>query len=243
MNCPCDKNAGQADWSPICVGHLWLFQDLEPTEIMALAEKAHRAQYQPGQSVFMQGDRARSLFLIKSGRIRLTRALDSGAEITLDIRKAGDFLGEYLLNDLNHDYYYPVSAWCLDQVTTCGFSRPVFEELVLARPAIGLKVIKNMAGRIASLTDRLEAMAQLHLEEKIYGVLLSVAREHGRKQEGGYILEIPLTHEDLGFLVGAHRVSVTRTMKRLKESGRVDRSGKWLVILGADETNLNEPSH
>jgi CRP/FNR family transcriptional regulator len=199
---------------------------------MALADKALRARYQPGQTIFIQGDRARTLFLIKSGRIRLARAMDNGAEITVDIRKAGDFLGEYLLNDLDQDYYYPVSAWCLDQVVTCGFTRPAFEELVLAHPAIGLKVIKNMAGRIASLSDRLEAMAQLHLEEKVYGVLLNVAREHGRPQEGGYVLEIPLTHEDLGFLVGAHRVSVTRTMKRLKEAGRIARIGKSLIIGG-----------
>ncbi|MDR2140742.1 MAG: Crp/Fnr family transcriptional regulator [Deltaproteobacteria bacterium] len=234
MGCPCDLKADKPDWSQVCVGNLWLFENLTPEELGALATKAHRAIYQPGQAVFTQGQRARGLFLIKSGRIRLTRAMDNGAEITLDIRAAGDFLGEYILNDLERDYYYPVSAWCLERVVTCGFSRPNFEELVLAYPAIGLKVIRNLAGRIGSLTDRLEAMAQLHLEEKIYGVLLSVAREHGRKQEGRYILEIPLTHEDLGFLVGAHRVSVTRTMKRLRESGRIARSGKWLVIHGED---------
>jgi CRP/FNR family transcriptional regulator len=241
VGCPCDQNADLSGWSNICVGNLWLFNGLTPEELTALADKAQRARYQPGQTVFMQGDRAKSLFLIKSGRVRLARVLDSGAEITLDIRKAGDFLGEYLLSDLDKDFYYPVSAWCMDQVVICGFSRPVFEELVLACPAIGLKVIKNMASRITSLTDRLEAMAQLHLEEKIYGVLLNVAREHGRKQEGRYILEIPLTHEDLGFLVGAHRVSVTRTMKRLKESGRVARKGKWLVIVGEDVVGLGPP--
>jgi CRP/FNR family transcriptional regulator len=234
MTCPCDPLAEGSDWSAVCVGHLWLFDGLNEKELMALASQAIRARYRTGQAVFMQGDRARNLFLIKSGRIRLARSMDNGAEITLDIRKAGDFLGEYLLNDLDQPYLYPVSAWCLEDVTTCGFSRPVFEDLVLACPAIGLKVIKNMAGRIASLSDRLEAMAQLHLEEKIYGVLLNVAREHGQKKEGLYVLEIPLTHEDLGFLVGAHRVSVTRTMKRLKESGRIARRGKSLIIHGED---------
>ncbi|MDR1085385.1 MAG: Crp/Fnr family transcriptional regulator [Deltaproteobacteria bacterium] len=232
MGCPCDLKADRGDWSQVCIGHLWLFSGLEPQELGKLAEKARRNRYEPGQAVFVQGERARSLFLIKKGRIRLSRTMDSGTEITLDIRKPGDFLGEYLLNDLDSDYYFPVSAWCLDEVVTCGFSRHVFEEMILAYPAVGLKVIKNMAGRIASLTDRLEAMAQIHLEEKIYGVLLNVAREHGRKQEDRYILEIPLTHEDLGFLVGAHRVSVTRTMKRLKQSGLVVSQGKLLSIQG-----------
>jgi CRP/FNR family transcriptional regulator len=234
MVCVCNKNADLSACSQVCIGNLWLFEGLETEEITRLVEKAYRKQYEPGQAVFIQGDRAKSLFLIKKGRIRLARTMDNGTEITLDIRKAGDFLGEYLLNDLEKDYFFPVSAWCLEEVITCGFTRPVFEEMVLEYPAIGLKVIKNMAGRIASLTDRLEAMAQLHLEEKIYGVLLNVAREHGRKQEGQYVMEIPLTHEDLGFLVGAHRVSVTRTMKKLKQAGLVSSRGKLLIIHGEE---------
>jgi CRP/FNR family transcriptional regulator len=48
---------------------------------------------------------------------------------------------------------------------------------------------------------------------------------------------MPLTHEDLGFLVGAHRVSVTRIMKRLKETGKVTHDGKTLVV--QDEGNFS----
>jgi CRP/FNR family transcriptional regulator len=238
MKCPCNAQPGSGDWSQVCIGHLWLFSGLDEPEFKELAGKVQRRRLAAGQAVFLQGDPARSLFLIKKGRIRLSRTLKSGAEITLDIRKSGDFLGEYLLSDLESDYFYPVSAWCLEEVITCGFSRPDFEEIVLTCPAAGLKVIRNMAGRIASLTDRLEAMAQLHLEERIYGVLLNVAREHGRKQEGSYILEIPLTHEDLGFLVGAHRVSVTRSMKRLRAAGLVAGRGKLLIIQDEEEADL-----
>ncbi len=44
------------------------------------------------------------------------------------------------------------------------------------------------------------------------------------------IIDFPLTHEELGFLVGAHRVSITRAMKVLKESGKVVREGKTLIL-------------
>lgn len=236
MNCPCEKNKiPGAPWSNSCIGELWFFEGLTCNELEALASKAVRARHQAGQAIFLQGDRAQSIFLIKSGRIRLSRTLQNGMEVILDIRKPGDCLGEHILNDFQDEYHYPVSAWCMEDVVSCGFTRPIFEELVLTYPPIGLKVIRNMAGRIAHLTERLDAMSQTHLEEKLFGVLLNVAREHGFVDgDGLYRLEMPLTHEDIGFLIGAHRVSVTRIMKRLKETGRVSQSGRFLIINSAD---------
>ena len=162
--------------------------------------------------------------------------MQNGAEVILDIRKPGDCLGEYILNDLEDAYHYPVSAWCMEDVVTCGFTRPIFEELILTYPVIGLKVIRNMAGRITHLTERLDAMSHNHLEEKLFGVLLNVAREHGFVDtEGMYRLEMPLTHEDIGFLIGAHRVSVTRILKKLKETGRITQAGRLLIINSAED--------
>lgn len=234
MACHCNERKDQgAPWAETCIGQLWLFDGLERQELEALAAKAVRLSFKAGQAVFTQGERAQSIFLIKTGRIRISRVMENGAEIILDIRKPGDYLGEYILNDLEEEYHYPVSAWCLDEVRTCGFSRPIFEALVLEHPAVGLKVIKNLAGRLASLNERLEAMGQSNLEEKLFGVLLNVAREHGVRQGNGqYQIEMPLTHEDMGFLIGAHRVSVTRVMKKLKEAGRITQSGRVLTILG-----------
>ena len=232
MSCPCNQDQpGDPGWSNICIGELWLFEGLDKHELEALAAKAVRLRHKAGQAVFTQGQRARSIFLIKSGRIRISRLMENGTEFILDIRKPGDYLGEYILNELEGEYHYPVSAWCIEDVSICGFTRPIFEALILEHPSVGLKVIKNMAGRIANLTERLEAMGQTNLEEKLYGVLLNVAREHGtRKKDGYFTIEMPLTHEDIGFLIGAHRVSVTRIMKRLKEDGRITQTGRFLIV-------------
>jgi CRP/FNR family transcriptional regulator len=216
---------------------MWLFAGLTHDELAALAGTLVRRVFQAGDAVFRQGELAQHIFLIKSGRIRLSRVMENGTELMLDIRKPGDCLGEYILNGMDSGYPYPVTASCVDKVVTCGFSKSSFEGMILKHPLIGLTVIRNMAGRIANLTERIEAMSQTHLEEKLYGVLLNVAREHGRKgSKGSYVLEMPLTHEDLGFLVGAHRVSVTRIMKRLRETGRVRHDGRNLVVSGEGDT-------
>ncbi|HLD29703.1 MAG TPA: helix-turn-helix domain-containing protein [bacterium] len=69
-----------------------------------------------------------------------------------------------------------------------------------------------------------------NLEDRLYQVLVQVAREHGIKRQREFVIQFPLTHEDLSFLVGAHRVSITRAMKSLRESGKILREGRTLVL-------------
>jgi CRP/FNR family transcriptional regulator, cyclic AMP receptor protein len=228
MACLCEEIAGgDIELSPICIGHLWIFRNLKPDELDAIAQRAHRKKMQPGQALFLQGDPADELFLIKGGRIKINKILDNGSEITIDIRKAGDFVGE---NMLSEEGDYPVSAWCLEDTLTCGFNRSQFEKIVLDYPNIGLQIIKNLSERISWLTTRVGNLAVTNIEDRLYRVLSSVAKEHGQADHRGLVIQFPLTHEDLSFLIGAHRVSITRAMKSLKHAGKIIPDGKTLII-------------
>lgn len=228
MACLCEQVAGNdIDLSPTCIGHLWIFQNLEPEDVKALSHEAFRKRSTTGQALFFQGDPADDMFLIKGGRVKLSKVLEDGTELTLDIRKAGDFVGE---NMFSEEGQYPVSAYCLEDTLTCGFSRSQFEEMVLEHPKVGLQIIKNLSERITWLTMRVGSLAVTNIEDRLYRVLTSVAREHGAVSPQGTVIQFPLTHEDLGFLTGAHRVSITRAMKTLKNAGKIIHEGKWLIL-------------
>ena len=167
------------------------------------------------------------MFLIKGGHVKLSKVLEDGTELTLDIRKAGDFVGE---NMFSEEGQYPVSAYCLEDTLTCGFSRSQFEELVLQHPKVGLQIIKNLSERITWLTSRVGSLAVTNIEDRLYSVLSNVAKEHGTNTPKGIVIQFPLTHEDLGFLTGAHRVSITRAMKALKGAGKIIHEGRKLIL-------------
>jgi CRP/FNR family transcriptional regulator len=44
------------------------------------------------------------------------------------------------------------------------------------------------------------------------------------------MIQFPLTHEDLSFLIGTHRVTVTRAMKALKETGKIILENRRLIL-------------
>ncbi len=225
--CSCREMAVSGSVTGLCLGNLWLFESLEPAEMQALMGAATKKVYTPGQTVFVQADPTDRMFLIKAGRVRLSKLLEDGSEFTLDIRKAGDFLGE---NMLGEEAVYPVTAWCMEETLTCGFTKERFEKLVLDHPRIGLQVMRNLSKRISSLTNRIESMSLTHLGARLYQVLRNMALEHGVKSRDGLVIQFPLTHEDLAFLVGAHRVSVTRALKELKKTGSVVQQKRRLVV-------------
>jgi CRP-like cAMP-binding protein len=200
MGCLCDE---QAENNPAathtCIGHLWVFESLKPEELGALVRAAWRKTYKKGQEVFYQGGPANKLFLLKAGRVKLSKMTEGGDELTLDIRKAGDFLGE---NMLLEDTNYPLTATCLEDTLICGFAKKDFEKLVLDHPSIGLQVIKNLSKRIDWLTSRVGSLSFTNLEDRLYNVLTQFAQEHGIKSQKGSAIQFPLTHEELGFLVG-----------------------------------------
>ena len=91
-------------------------------------------------------------------------------------------------------------------------------------------VMRNLSKRISSLSNRIESMSLTHLGERLYQVLRNMALEHGVRSQDGFVIEFPLTHEDLAFLVGAHRVSVTRALKELKRTGSIFQQKRHLVV-------------
>jgi CRP-like cAMP-binding protein len=228
MGCICDQKASQEyNLATVCIGQLWVFENLQPEELAALTNAALRRMYHKGQEVFCQGQKTDRMFLIKAGRVKLTKITETGEEFTLDIRKAGDFLGE---NMLLEDTFYPLTATCLEDTLVCGFDKTQFEKLVLENPNIGLQVIKNLSKRIDWLTSRVGSLSLSNLEDRLYHVLVNVAQEHGIQDQRGYLIQFPLTHEELSFLVGAHRVSITKAIKSLKESGKIFQTGRSLIV-------------
>ncbi len=228
MSCLCQQIAGpDVELSSTCLGHLWMFENLSPAELTELTQGANRNKMVKGEQLFMQSDPAEELFLIKGGRVKLVKVFEDGIELTLDIRKDGDFVGENVFSDQG---LYPVSAICLEDTLTCGFSRSQFEDLVLKNPNIGLQVIKNLSDRVSWLTSQVGSLAVTNIEERLYRVLCNVAKEHGTTSSRGVVIQFPLTHEDLGFLTGAHRVSITRAMSALKRAGKIIFEDKRLIL-------------
>lgn len=226
MTCLC-TDCKSPNTTKACFKDLWLFDHFTDDQLLELKKIGLRRDIEAGAPVFRQGEPANEMFLLKAGRIKLTKVQEDGSEVTLDFRKAGDVIGEHLFSEEEN---YPISAWTMEETTTCGFDLRNFHSLILERPDIGMNVIKSMSNKISAMTDRFESIAENSLEDRLYSVLSNIAREHGYKAEQGYELPFRLTHEELAFLVGAHRVSITRAMQALSRCGKLVNQNKTIRL-------------
>jgi CRP/FNR family transcriptional regulator len=85
--------------------------------------------------------------------------------------------------------------------------------------------------RIRSLTLELGALSEPNLEDRMYQVLVNLAQQVGQPRPRGWSIEFPLSHEEIGFLEGAHPVNITRVMARLRESGKIRVEGKRIDVM------------
>jgi CRP/FNR family transcriptional regulator len=212
---------------PPCFEQIWLFEGAPHEALCAIAKELVRKKLSPGEDLFRQGEPADSIYLIKMGSVKLWKSSEEGRIVTLDIRKAGDLLGESVLLE---ECDYPIGATCLEPTLTCGFDKKTFETLVLRHPDVGLVVIRNLSRRIQQLSVKVGALSEPNLEDRLYEVLVNVAWEIGTRGSDGWTIAFPLTHDEIGFLVGAHRVSVTRALGRVRDLGKVRLSNKRLFI-------------
>lgn len=106
----------------------------------------------------------------------------------------------------------------------------------LAHPNIALQLIRNLSARLATMTEKVGNMAGGTIGRRLHRLLAAMAAEHGRpRPDGRMLLPFVLTHEELGFLAGAHRVSITRALGELKEAGLVVPVGRYLLVVPTED--------
>ena len=105
----------------------------------------------------------------------------------------------------------------------------------MARMAPYPEVMAEIASRIMLRSRRLAsllAIAQQHrLDDRLQLLFWQLADRYGRVGPDGVRLELDLTHELIGHLVGAHRPSVSVALARLQGAGvlRLE-AGRWVLL-------------
>jgi hypothetical protein len=93
MKWNCKDSNNYSKWTTEnCFKDLWIFEEFDKDQLKKVKGIGLRRNIEKEASVFMQGERANEMFLIKYGRIKLCKIHKDGSEAILDFRKAGDII-------------------------------------------------------------------------------------------------------------------------------------------------------
>jgi CRP/FNR family transcriptional regulator, cyclic AMP receptor protein len=197
-----------------------IFRDLPPEQIAMIEHATVMRTIPKGHIIYSQQDRAEALFLLKWGRVSIYRLTPGGKRLELATIGPKAFFGEMPLlgESLRHAF-----AEAAEDSLLCVMSRADVERLIRDQPQIALRMIETLGKRLALTEARLEELAYRSAPARVSAVLL-------RLTQGQAGIEIAVTHQEIGDMIGALRETVTKILDEFQSDGIVElRRGHVLV--------------
>jgi len=205
----------------------WL-RELGPPEWDAVRQRASRRFFQAEQTVFEPTPDPKSVYLLESGRVRIYRLSNEGAEATLGFILPGEVFGELVaFGD------YRRESFAAAQVASSVWRIPadLFRSWVVTRPKLGIEVTRQMGERMKRVESRVESLIFRSVRSRLALVLFELAEDFGERNGDGLILDLGLSQAKLATLIGTTRQSVNAVFVDLKEDGVLRQDGRRLEIL------------
>lgn len=165
------------------------------------------------------------MYMVKSGKVRLYRLYDGGKELTVDILGTGDMFGELGAFTTGADNVY---AETLEDSVICIWDRARFERWVYQCPEIAIRFIEMMARRLREVEELMQHMAYGSARKRLLFLLWKLCGKFGEPEPGAQgrgsewiELKVRLTHEELAYMMGSVRETVTSLMRTLTDEGIV----------------------
>ncbi len=205
-----------------------LFSNLTDRQLGMLYTAGIIKQFAKGCTIVKQNDPGNTFYIVISGRAKVTLIHEDGKEIVLSILKKGNFFGELSLLD---DEPRSANVIIMEDAVLFLLTRVQFHQLIISRPEILGKVLKEICSRLRNTNEKLGSLAFLDVYGRTIQILQQLAHERGLKTKNGIeILQAP-THQELSSMVGASREAISRIIKLLRENKNlVSYKGRRIVL-------------
>lgn len=205
-----------------------LLAGLTDAQIEELARLLDDHRFPAGVELLAHRDRDQ-VFLIKEGAVRLYAATPRG-ELTLALLGVGRLFG---LSALVGEARPPVGARTLVPAYVCVTTWPRLMEVLVAHPAVLLRVLEAVGEQLVHAEVWLERVHAAPPRTRLARLLLELAAEFGETGDGGRRIPYRLTQADLGRMVGLSRETVSRVLAEFRQAGWVSRTEGRLVVRDA----------
>jgi len=199
-----------------------LSQD-DMSRVTACARSLSKAR---GEFIYMSGDRADFVYVLKQGRVKLSVLAESGKELAIDIIEPGEIFGEFALVD---ESLRSNMTQALDDVTMWVFTKSDFARL-LDQTKLAMNYIRLVGDRRRRMEKKLSDIMSKGVSARVCELLhdLSANPSEIDAAEPEYL--VPLTHYDVASLIGASRQTTTSVLNELERSGSIELGRGWIRV-------------
>ncbi|MBF8965485.1 Crp/Fnr family transcriptional regulator [Pontibacter sp. FD36] len=199
---------------------------LSKSEMEAMDRMAVMRNMPRNQVIYFPEDTSDTVFLLKKGKVKISRLSESGKEMILAILGPGEIFGEL---SITGQVKREEIAEATEDAVICSVSISDFQRMMEMNPKFNLQVTKFIGFRLKKIQSRLEGLIFKTAEQRVRYLLKELAEEHGRQiinNPEERVVKMRLTHEDIAKLSATSRQTVTTVLNDLEKHGLIsyDRS-------------------
>lgn len=189
----------------------------------------HLHKYPAKSTLIHAGEDATTLYYVIKGTVMVSAKDDEGKEMILTYLGAGEFFGEAGLFDEGSKR----SAWVKTK-TPCEIaeiSYKKYRQLIQINPEILMFLTAQLARRVQNTSRQVSNLAFLDVAGRIAQTLIHLAKEpEAMTHPDG--MQIKITRQEIGQMVGCSRETVGRIIKMLEDQNLIHAHGKTIVVYG-----------
>jgi CRP-like cAMP-binding protein len=213
-----EERANLLSDSQLCTG-------LTAQEIMRVAACARPKAFARDESLFVQGQPARCLLLIRTGSVKITQISSGGNEVILWMYGKGSVLG--VLSD-SATKCHPSTARAMEATTALVWDCATLQSLMESCPRIRQNLSHVLMTRLQELEERFREVATEKVPRRLALALLRLSKHIGKKVHEG--VEVSLSREELAQMTGTTLFTISRILSQWSKENFVS-SRRETVLL------------
>ncbi|MGB0893702.1 MAG: cAMP-activated global transcriptional regulator CRP [Parashewanella sp.] len=189
----------------------------------------HIHKYPAKSTLIHAGETSDTLYYIVKGSVAVLIKDEEGKEMILSYLNQGDFIGEIGLFEEQAERTAWVRAKQACEIAEISYKK--FKQLIQVNPEILMKLSQQMAYRLQSTSQKVGDLAFLDVAGRIAQTLLHLAKQPDAMTHPDG-MQIKITRQEIGQIVGCSRETVGRILKMLEEQNLIQAHGKTIVVYG-----------
>lgn len=194
------------------------FEGLPEEELQELARRTlDDYEYDERTRIFGPEDTCENVYVLKRGRVHVSRGDGPGSRATLDVLRSGTVFGSL-------DPEAPrqgARAEAMEPSLVCTLPQEELETFVERSPSVGLALARALDRRLQAVAELEARMRGKEAPARLAVIIARLVEDEGVVGREGYKVPARYTHEELGAMIGSNRDTVTRALPRLRAAGLV----------------------
>lgn len=218
----CEHNGNHSN----CIQSVPIFSSLSHEEMLEIAHITEAVTFPKGSMVYMAGDKGGKLYVLHTGRVKISRLSANGKEQVIRVVGSGEFMGELsLFSSVPH----ADNAEVLEACTMCVIKGEKLKELMAKYTSIAFKVMDELSKRLEKVENLVEAINLNSVEQRLAKALIALS-------EGKSEIILNMTKGDWASQLGMSQETLSRKLTAFQDEGIIKLKGhKRIIILNREE--------